>query len=64
VDIKLLSVIKDQAYNTMATVGTMASTVYVMRWLGFNEPLPWPYEFYPAYVIGIFIGLLVRTYIG
>lgn len=59
---KTLIMIKDQAYHTMAIVGTMASTIYVMRWLGFNEPLPWRYDLYPSYVVGIFLGFVIRAY--
>jgi hypothetical protein len=64
VKIKLWAIARDQLYNTMAILGTMSSTVYGMRRLGFNDPLPWKSEFYPAYVLGFFVGLMIKAYYG
>ena len=52
--------LKKQAFNTMAIVGAMASAIYVMRALGFNDPLPWSYAYYPVYVIAFFVGLVLK----
>ncbi len=49
-----------QAYHTMAIVGAMVSAVYVMRALGFHDPLPWNYAYYPFYVVGLFVGYVLK----
>jgi|GEM_PF-3568965 hypothetical protein len=59
---KLLNIFVEQLYQTMAIVGTMASVIYIMRALGFHDPLPWQYEYYPACVIGLLVGLFLKNY--
>lgn len=53
---------KNQFYDTMATLGTIISVVYIMRYLGFNDSLPWQSGFYPIYVVGFFVGLMIKAY--
>ncbi len=59
---KLFNIFVEQFYQTMTIVGIMASVVYIMRSLGFNDPLPWQYNYYPACVIGLFVGLVLKKY--
>lgn len=56
----LACVLKKQASNTMTIVGAMVSAIYIMRVLGFNDPLPWSSSYYPLYVVSLFIGLVLK----
>lgn len=58
---KLFNIFVEQFYQTMTIVGVMVSVVYIMRSLGFNDPLPWQYNYYPACVIGLFMGLVLKN---
>ncbi|MDR3551004.1 MAG: hypothetical protein P4L31_06330 [Candidatus Babeliales bacterium] len=60
---KLLNSFLRQFNNALTLVGAMVSAVYVMRYLGFNNPLPWQYEYYPVCFIGMIIGLMIREYL-
>lgn len=59
---KLLTIIKEQARNTMTTVGAAASVVYIMRHLGFDGQFVVPYESYWSVALGWFIGLVLKAY--
>ncbi|MDR3549985.1 MAG: hypothetical protein P4L31_01100 [Candidatus Babeliales bacterium] len=61
---KLLSSFIKQFNNTLTMLGAMVSAVYFMRYLGFNNPLPWNYEFYPIYFFGMIIGLMIKEYVN
>lgn len=59
---KLLTVIKEQANNTMTTVGMACSTVYVMRHLGFDGQFVLSYESCGPYAFGLFCKLILKAY--
>jgi hypothetical protein len=59
---KLFNVFVEQFQHTMAIVGVMVTIVYIMRHFGFNDPLPWQYVYYPACVIGLFLGFVLKKY--
>jgi hypothetical protein len=61
---KLINILGEQFNKTMTLLGVMVSMVYVMRCLGFNDPLPWKWEMYPALVTGLFIGLVINVYLN
>ncbi|HML19857.1 MAG TPA: hypothetical protein PKD74_04745 [Candidatus Dependentiae bacterium] len=61
---KLLTIIKEQARNTMTTVGAVVCVIYIMRCLGFDGQFVVPYGSYWAIVLGWFIGLVIKAYCG
>lgn len=61
---KFINILGEQFYKTMALLGVMVSTNYVVRWLGFNATLPWKWEIYPALVLGLFIGFVINVYLN
>ncbi len=59
---KLLTIIKEQARNTMTTIGLAVSVVYIMRHLGFDGEFFIPYKSYWSIALGWFIGLVLKAY--
>ena len=58
----IIFIIKEQARNTMTTVGVSASVVYIMRYLGFEGQFVVSYKSYWSFVLGWFIGLVLKAY--
>ena len=57
-----LQIIEHSYKQTMIYIGTFASTIYIMRFFGFNSALPLKYEAYPFYTLGIFLGFVATEY--
>jgi hypothetical protein len=61
---KFINILGEQFHKTMTYLGMIVSTIYIMRCLGFNDPLPWKWEMYPALVLGLFIGFVINVYLS
>ncbi len=57
-----LQIIEYSYKQTMIYLGIFVSTTYMMRFFGFNNPLPFKNETCPFYMIGIFLGLVITEY--
>lgn len=52
----------NQFRYTMELVGVTFSVVCVMRYLGFNHQFVLPTEYIPIWIIGLYVGLVIKDY--
>lgn len=56
--------LKNQARETMIIAGTSLTVILIMRMFGFNDHFIMKDRYALSWIIGIFIGLVIKSYYG